>query len=279
MLAVDPAPNLLGLIREINTLAKIEAFEVIGLEMPQVEVPVVHRFCEGVYIREATLPAGMFAIGHAHTQDCLNVVLSGSVSVLIEGVVKRLSAGAVFVGKAFDRKAGFVHEESRWQTIHATKETDLEKLEEIFLVKSQAFVAHEHRIVNDRLDYQLAIAELGFTHEQVRSISENTDDMVNFGCELVFLSPSKREGVGLFARQRFSGGDMVAVASIGGMRTDAGRYTNHSATPNAIMQAGENGTIYIVAKTEIPQMTEVLVDYRQAKAVADQRTKELSCQL
>lgn len=277
MLAVEFAPNLLGLVSEINSLAKIEAFEAIGLEMPQVDVPVVHRHCEGVYIREATLPAGMFAIGHAHKKDCLNVVLSGSVSVLIGGVVKRLSAGAVFVGKALDRKAGFVHEESRWLTIHAAESTDVDKLEEELLAKSPAFIAHERRIENDKLDYQLAIAELGFTHEEVQSISRNADDMVDFGCDLVFPAPSKRDGIGLFARQSFTPGHKIAVASTGGMRTDAGRHTNHSATPNAIMEAGDNGMIFIVAKTNIPQLTEVLVDYRQAKAVADQRQKELSC--
>lgn len=278
MIVVESSPNPLGLINAINTLAKIEAFEAVGLEMPQVDVPVIHRFCNGVYIREATLPAGMFAIGHAHRHDCLNVVLTGRVSVLIGGELKCLSAGDVFVGKALDRKAGFVHEESRWQTIHATPETDLEKLEDLLLVKSPAFVAHERRIENDRLDYQLAIAELGFTHEEVLAVSRGVDDLVNFGCELVFTAPSQREGTGLFAAQEFKGGDKIAVASTGGMRTDAGRFTNHSAVPNAIMEAGENGTIYLVAKTFIPRLTEVLVDYRQAKAVADQRKKELTCQ-
>lgn len=277
MLVVDSLPNVVGLVREMNTLARIEAFEAIGLEMPQVEVPVTHRFCEGVYIREATLPAGMFALGHAHRHDCLNVVLTGSVSVLVEGVVKRLGAGDVFVGKALDRKAGFVHEESRWQTIHATRETDLARLEDLLLVKSKAFLDHGRRIENDRLDYQLAIAELGFTHEQVLAISR-TDDVVDFGCELILICNSQREGLGVFAIQSFAAGEKVAVASIGGMRTEAGRYTNHAAEPNAVMEIGEGGMIYLVAKTLIHAHTEVLVDYRQAKSVADQLKKELVCQ-
>lgn len=278
MLAVYQKPDLLELIGDLGTPAKIEAFEAIGLEMPQIEVPVVHRFCEGVYIREATLLAGMFAIGHAHTKDCINTVLSGSVSVLIDGMRKRFSAGDVFIGKAGDRKAGYVHEESRWQTVHATKETDLAALEREFIVKSTAFLAHEKRIEEDRLDYQLAVAELGFTHEQVVAISRDESDRVDFGSELVFIAQSAREGVGVFAAAPFAPGDKISVASIGGKRTESGRFTNHSATPNATMEADANGTVYLVATKTIPALCEVLIDYRQAKRVADSLTKEPSCQ-
>lgn len=278
MLAVYQKPDLLELVGSLGTLAKIEAFEAVGLEMPQVEVPVVHRFCEGVYIREATLRAGMFAIGHAHTKDCINTVLTGSVSVMIDGALKRFSAGDVFIGKAGGRKAGFVHEESRWQTVHATKETDLAAVEREFIAKSPAFIAHEKRIEEDRLDYQFAVAELGFTHAQVVAISENESDMVDFGSDLVFVAQSSRAGLGIFAGFQFAPGDKISVASIGGKRTESGRFTNHSATPNAVMSADENGTVYLVATRHIPALCEVLVDYRQTKQLADRLTKELSCQ-
>ncbi len=278
MLAVYQKPDLLELIGDLGTLEKIEAFEAVGLEMPQIEVPVVHRFCEGVYIREATLSAGMFAIGHAHTKDCINTVLSGSVSVMIDGALKRFSAGDVFIGKAGDRKAGYVHEESRWQTVHATKETDLAALEREFLVKSSAFIAHERRVEEDRLDYQLAVAELGFTHEQVVAISCNEADRVDFGADLVFIAKSARDGLGVFASLPFVTGDKIAVASIGGKRTEGGRFTNHSSTPNAAMVADENGTVYLVATKSIPAWCEVLVDYRQTKRLSVRLTEELSCQ-
>ncbi len=270
-----PNPSLpreedaLSLVKETVTPEQVEALEARMLEMPQEEAPVKHHFCNGVYVREVTLPKGSFAIGHAHRADCLNVVLSGSVSVLIEGRVRQISAGDVFVGKAFDRKVGYVRETSVWQTVHATPETELEKLEEALVCKSEAFKNHEKRVAEDRLDYQNAIAELGYTEQEVQAISQNTADQSIVPVEHTMLGRSSRHQIGLFATVDFQPGDQIGLARVAGKRTVAGRYTNHSKTPNAEMVAGLAGTIVLRASQFIPHGCEILVDYRQGRRLAD----------
>lgn len=133
-------------VRQFITPDQIERLESVMLNMEQVEIPVEHRFADGVYGRMATFPKGTFAIGHAHHKDCHNIVLKGKVAVAIEGVVTMIEAPCVFTSKAYDRKVGYVLEELVWLTVHATEETDLELLEKELIWKSPAFLAHEARM-------------------------------------------------------------------------------------------------------------------------------------
>lgn len=259
------------------TPADLERLEAVGLEMPQRDVPVTRRHCAGVYIQEITLPAGSYALGNAHRHDCINNVLTGSVSVVIDGELKRITAPSTFIGKAGDRKIGYIHEDSTWQTLHATDETDPEKLDELLIIKSETLKAHERRLIADRQDYHAAVAELGYTHEEVVAISTNTADFLDVGCEQAFVARSQRHGQGLFAGRDFEPGEVIAVARTDGFRTNAGRYTNHSLRPNAAMVAIESGDVQLVAAARIPAGCEILVDYRQARRASSQSTKEIPC--
>jgi hypothetical protein len=87
------------------------------LEESQVDVPLVHRFAPGVYLREVAMrvPVGekfLFVIGHKHKTEHFNIVLSGRVRVaqideegrIVDGTVEEsmsllrrtLSASATF---------------------------------------------------------------------------------------------------------------------------------------------------------------------------------------
>lgn len=272
-----------------STRSQIEKLEAVMLEYEQVEAPVIHRFCDdGTYMRQVTLPRKTFAIGHEHTRDCFNVILEGSASVLIEGRVKRIVGPDVFVGKAGERKVGFIHEETVWLTVHATTERDLAALEEQLLVKSPAFKAFEQRVkegavvrrmgnpfsqgyLQDRADYQRAIADLGRTHVQVRAIVENEVDQIPMpegaGLKMI-VAPSKIDGLGIFATAGIEPGEMIAPARIKTMRTPAGRYTNHALYPNAFMQVNDCD-IHLVADRPIHRGEEITVNYREARQTAE----------
>jgi hypothetical protein len=92
--------------------------------------------------------------------------------------------------------------------------------------------------------------------------------------------PSPIEGKGLFITSGVEKGEIICPGRIGGMRTPAGRFANHSATPNAIMVPHQNGDIDLVAIRRIEgcigggQGEEVTVDYRQALSLR----KETPCQ-
>ncbi len=265
--------------------SKIEQVESHLLDLPQVECPVVHHFGPGIYIREVTLPAGTLAIGHAQRFEHLNIMLTGAVAMVgDDGQTKVLRAPMIFVGKP-GRKLGYVLETCIWQNVYATDERDIDKLESMFLDKSATWQAHNeaakqletyHRR-EDREDFDLVVKLSGFTHETVRAQSENPHDQIvmpeGFGAKLT-IRPSAIEGLGVFLSAPAEADEVLAPARVLGHRTPAGRYTNHSKTPNAKFVKDQSGDIWLVATRRITgcaggsQGEEVTVDYRQALALS-----------
>lgn len=250
------------------------------LAMPQAEVPVVHRFGPGIYIREVTLRAGTIAIGHAQKHEHTNLMLTGAVAMLKDdGSVQVLRGPLFFVGQP-GRKVGYVIEDTVWQNIYATDEKDIDKLEEMFLDKSEQWKSdHEARIEADRLenawvrnDFLEVISYAGFSPDVVRAQSEFTDDVVPMPTAfegVVTVRPSTIEGRGVFASHPFEAGHVIGPATLGGKRTPLGRYTNHHPVPNAAMLKDEHGNVWAVAIRRIAgcsggnQGEEVTIDYRQ----------------
>jgi hypothetical protein len=132
---------------------QIEKVEEQLLQLPQLDCPLVHRFAPSVYMREVTMPAGSFVIGHEHKTEHFNVVLSGKARVMIDGVIEDIIAPCVFVSKPSVRKVLFIVEEMKWATIHPTEETDLEILDSALIKKSDCFVRHsEIKAIQDSFD-------------------------------------------------------------------------------------------------------------------------------
>lgn len=251
------------------------------LAHPQAECPVIHRFGPGIYIRELSMQAGTFAIGHHQKFEHMNIMLKGRVTMLNDdGTTTELVAPMVYVGKP-GRKIGYVREDMVWQNIYATTETDVEKLEEMLLDKTMiqqcdlkkiSFVEHQE----DRSDYRIALYDIGYTDELARAQSENEADQIPFphGSYKVVVGSSPIDGSGLFATTPIEAGEVIAPARIGGMRTPAGRYTNHAAVPNAEMVALPDGDINLVATRFIGGAQgggvgeEITIDYRQALRAA-----------
>ena len=126
--------------------AEVDALEKQLLQEPQVECPLVHRFAPGLYAREVTMPAGTFIIGQRHKTSHFNVILSGKAKVMVgEHEVKILRAGDVLVSEAGIRKVLLILEEMRWMTIHPTSETDISRLEDELVIKSNAFLAEQEK--------------------------------------------------------------------------------------------------------------------------------------
>ena len=129
-------------------IEKMELIEAAALQLPQVPVYTTHRFAAGVYMREIVVPADTFIVGHQHRHECLNVLLSGKACVYSDGKVREIEAPFIFKSEAGVRKMAYVREEMRWLTVHHTDETDLVKLEEELIVKSEVFTIHEKLILS-----------------------------------------------------------------------------------------------------------------------------------
>lgn len=268
--------NLLALSKE-----SIEEVEDRLLQHPQVECPVIHRFSPGLYIRELFMPAGTFAIGHHQNFEHFNVMLKGKVLMLNDdGTTSEVVAPVTFTGKQ-GRKIGVILEDMVWQNIYPNheNETDVNKLEEKFLTKSDAWKYNEKlrqdmlflQSEADRNDYQKMLHDLNVTHEQVITESENELDQIQLKMDelKIKLDDSPIQGNGIFATSFINAGEIISLASYEGMRTQAGRYTNHSVIPNAFMKKIDNN-IFLIAARNIEGCKggengeEITIDYRQA---------------
>jgi hypothetical protein len=272
----------------MGDIQKLDQLEAAMLQMPQADCPVIHHFGPGIYMREVTLKAGTLAIGHAQKHEHLNVMLTGAVSMVDNGQVKVVKAPLIYVGKP-GRKVGYVLEDTVWLNIYATDETDIEKLEEIFLDKSETFQLHQETKLGidydlrtaDREDFKKMVVEAGFTEEIVQEQSENEEDQIPMpdGYSWVTTRASPIEGRGIFLSSPFKAGEIIGPARIEGKRTPLGRFTNHSMTPNArFIRNGDD--IWMVALRDIDGCRggdhgeEVTVNYRQSL----QLIGELECQ-
>jgi hypothetical protein len=96
---------------------------------PQIEIETTHHFAPGIYAREVFIPAGSLVTGKIHRTDHINIVSKGDITVLTDEGMKRIKAPFTFVASAGTKRAGYAHEDTVWTTVHASNETDLDKLE------------------------------------------------------------------------------------------------------------------------------------------------------
>lgn len=96
-----------------------------------VDLGTVHHFSSGVYAKEMHLPKGFYAVSHAHAYDHMSILGKGVVEVKTDDWTKVVSAPA-----CLEVKAGVHHmitalEDATWFCIHATEETDPEKIDRV----------------------------------------------------------------------------------------------------------------------------------------------------
>lgn len=84
-----------------------------------VELPVVHRFTPGLYVREIFMPAGTLLTSRIHNTEHPYVVTKGRVSVFIPDVgIQHIEAPYIGVTKPGTRRVLYIHEDTTWLTFH-----------------------------------------------------------------------------------------------------------------------------------------------------------------
>jgi len=97
--------------------------------------PLKHKFADGCYIREITMPKGALLTSKIHKITHPYFVLKGDVSVLTEEGVVRIKAPYSGITKAGTKRILYIHKDTVWTTVHVTKEKDLERIEEEIISK------------------------------------------------------------------------------------------------------------------------------------------------
>lgn len=124
-------------------LADLDAAEAALLDMPQIECPTAHHFGPGVYIREVVMPAGSLVMGHHHKGPCMNMLVKGSMLIIDpDSKPRRIDAPLIFTTGP-GRKVAYMLEDVVFQNIFATEETDVEKLEDQLIEKSETWLSKQ----------------------------------------------------------------------------------------------------------------------------------------
>ena len=98
--------------------------------------PLKHIFTDGLYIREMTGLKGRIVVTKIHKTTHPFFVLKGDVSILTEKGEERIKAPYFGITQAGTKRIGYFHEDTIWITVHATEETDLEKIEDIVIAET-----------------------------------------------------------------------------------------------------------------------------------------------
>jgi hypothetical protein len=239
------------------------------LSMPQSKGNVRHLFYPGIYVRELSVAAGNAIVGRVYKAAQVNILAKGVVLLRREdGSWARTVAPQIFLGGA-TRKIAYVIKDMVWMNVFATDERDVETLEASYLEDDSP--SNERPMIAHDGAFEAMCAQIGYTPEQVREASERSDDLIPFpiGEYKVKIGRSRIEGRGLIATSDIAGAEIICHACLAGKRTPAGRYMNHSDTPNAQMFIAA-GNVYLRALRAISGCVggqdgeEVTVDYRFA---------------
>lgn len=126
-----------------TTSQKIEVILPELKKLPQVNCFEKHYFGPSLYIKEVTMPAGAIIVGKPHKVEHMCVMLQGKMVLVAEdGSKKEVCAPMTFIGTP-GRKVAYILETTVFQNIYATEETDVEKLENMFVENSQRLLEKE----------------------------------------------------------------------------------------------------------------------------------------
>ena len=87
---------------------KIYRLEAYCLAQPQVSTPLRHWFCNGMYAREFTVPAGTILTGAIHLHNSIAMMTQGRVRVISEDGDHDMVAPQTFIQPAGIKRCGLV---------------------------------------------------------------------------------------------------------------------------------------------------------------------------
>lgn len=247
--------------QRINDLKNSMMSAIKAGALPKVEAPLEHYFASGLYGRRIYVPAGSAVVTKIHMIQHIAIAIKGTCTVFAQdGSKKIVSAPDVFITEPGTQRAIYCHDDVEWITVHATNVQDINDLER----KMTCDTFEEYF---DRKDYEAVLLETGWTEQQAREISENKQDQsfVDVISENYYLAPSRLEGIGVFAKRDFCEQEIIGFGLDQDLRTQLGRYTNHSLNPNMIFKMCNNSVEGIACKA-IKKDEEITVNYRQVYA-------------
>lgn len=129
-----------------NYTQKIHDFQQTLAQFEQLDIPVVHHFAPGVYLREMHAVAGSVIVGKTHRYDHACILSKGKVTVASEHGTTTLEAPYTFVAKAGAKRAFYVHADAIWTTVHPIQTTDLDAIERDVIVPDSEVIEFREKL-------------------------------------------------------------------------------------------------------------------------------------
>ena len=239
-----------------SAMSEMDGYDLEGKEICK----ITHYFAPGVYAREMWMPAGCLITGKIHLTEHLNMLSQGRVSVSNKGESVTMEAPYTFVSPVGTKRAIYAHEDSTWTTIHATDLSDPDEIEAEIIAET----FEEVDGFLDRKDYEKFLIDSLLTDEDVQRVTHRKGDIIPLNS--VKVKHSFIHGLGLFSVAPIHT-DHYFPAMLDGVRTVAGRFTNHSVDPNAKAVVVDERNVNLYATKEIGADEEITTDYQDTLKV------------
>lgn len=121
----------------------------------------VHRFVQGLYHRELTIPPGQIVVGKRHAIEHIVMLTAGSCLCITERGKEYMTAPMTFISPAGEKRVVMTMEEPcTWVTLHPTTETDLQAIEDHVIIAEPERQAHYDEV---RLTRSLEMKQIEVT--------------------------------------------------------------------------------------------------------------------
>jgi hypothetical protein len=107
---------------------------LVGEELHKLN-PVKHSFADGCYIREIFNPAGLLLVTKIHKKKHPFFLMKGEMSILTENGVEYIKGPHNGITIPGTKRIIYTHTDCIFITVHATENTDIQKIEEEVIAK------------------------------------------------------------------------------------------------------------------------------------------------
>lgn len=108
-------------------------------EMEEHGMKPIHRFVNGLYHRELTIPPGQIVVGKRHAIEHIVMLTQGSCLCITERGQEHMTAPMTFISPAGEKRVVMTMEEScTWVTLHPTSKTELDEIESDVIIAEPA---------------------------------------------------------------------------------------------------------------------------------------------
>lgn len=120
----------------LHVRLEISALHERMAAVEQVEIRHEETLAYGLYTRTIFIPKGVLLMGKIHKKPCVNIVLSGDISIATETGEIRAQGGYMVTSPAGMQKVGLAHEDTVFVNVFRTNETDITKIEADLIAES-----------------------------------------------------------------------------------------------------------------------------------------------